>query len=93
MSSPNSTLKVLNNSGSDVFISGQLIANGDGYTYSGQTAVVSACQDFVFRVCLLAGTIGIELNGQPISETVAQSSPVFSQLMDDLISGAVTAVG
>lgn len=90
MATPTSTLKVSNNSGSDIFVGGQSISNGDSYTYSGQTDIVAACQDFVFRVCLLAGSIGVELNGQSISESVAQSSPVFSQLMDDVISGAVT---
>lgn len=91
MPGPTSTLEVTNNTGSSIVINGQTIVSTESYTWSGQDALVAVCQDFVFRVCLLAGTIGVELNGQEISQTVAMTSPVFSQLLDDIISGAVTA--
>jgi hypothetical protein len=88
---PQSTVTITNNTGATIVIDGVSIANGAQQEWTGANFVV-LFSDWLFRICLLAGTISIEANGQEITSSVAMSSPVFSGLLDDVISGQVQPV-
>jgi len=88
---PQSSIQVTNNGSVAIVINTQSIAVNGSYTWTGANLSLVA-SDLVFRTCALAGSVAVVINGQGITQSTAMTSPVFSQLLDDMISGDVTLV-